>query len=155
MDWKFFVGLAGSIAAFCWSVFIWAKAQSQQRAQEDYSRKEKLYRELLISLSAFYKGGTAAGAIPFLDHVRLAWLYAPDDVVDKLYAFLDTQRSEVPEVHRNAEGQRTMAVLVAAIREDLFKTVKKESRLTASDFKHLTMTNPPPASGTWGNFGSR
>lgn len=146
MDWKFFVGLSCSIAAWCWSVFVWAKSQSQQRAQDDYNRKEKLYRELLVSVSAFYKGGTAVTAASFLEQVRLAWLYAPDEVVSKLYAFLSTQKAELPQVERDLGGQQTLAALVAAIRSDLFATVKRKSYLTAAEFQHLTAIDPPPPS---------
>ncbi len=92
MDWQFFVGVVGGIGAWCWSVFVWLKSQSQQRAQDEYNRKEKLYRELLTSLSAFYKGGKPADATQFVEQTRLAWLYAPDGVVNNLYAFLNTQQ---------------------------------------------------------------
>ena len=59
MDWQYFVGVVGGIGAWCWSVFVWLKSQSQQQAQDEYNRKEKLYRDLLTSLSAFYKGGNS------------------------------------------------------------------------------------------------
>ena len=136
MDWQFLAGVFGGILAWCWSVFVWFRSQSQQRAQVEYDRKEKLYRELLTDLSAFYKGGTA-DATPFLEQTRLAWLYAPDDVINNLYAFLNTQKPDVPKARKDSEGRRTMAKLVAAIRTDLFDTVKKTTQLSASDFQHL------------------
>ena len=136
MDWQFLVGVSGGIGAWCWTAFVWFKSQSQQRAQDEYNRKEKLYRELLTSLSAFYTGGTTAGAAQFLEQTRLAWLYAPDDVIHNLYAFLNTQKPDAPKPQKDAEGKRTMADLVAAIRTDLFDTVKKTTQLSASDFQH-------------------
>jgi len=154
MDWKFFVGLVGSVSAFCWSVFVWAKSQSQQRAQEEFTRKEKLYRELLVSVSAFYKGNTAVSSKAFLEQVRLAWLYAPDDVIAKLYRFTSTQKADLAATTQDLEGARMLAELVAAIRLDLFRTIKKQSRLTAADFQHLSALDPPrPPTGTFGTFG--
>ncbi len=138
MDWQFFVGVVGGIGAWCWSVFVWLNSQSQQRAQDEYNRKEKLYRELLTSLSAFYKGGKPADATQFVETTRLAWLYAPDDVVNNLYAFLNTQKGDVPPQQKDSEGRRTGAQLVVTIRKDLFDTVKKTTQLSASDFQHLT-----------------
>ena len=138
MDWQFLAGVFGGILAWCWSVFAWFRSQSQQRAQDEYNRKEKLYRDLLTSLSAFYKGGKPADVTQFVEQTRLAWLYAPDDVVNNLYAFLNTQKGDVPPEQKHLEGRRTMAQLVAAIRKDLFDTVKKTTQLSASDFQHLT-----------------
>ena len=103
---------------------------------------EKLYRELLTSLSAFYAGGTSAGAAQFLEQTRLAWLYAPDDVINNLYAFLNTQKPDVPKPQKDLEGRRTMASLVAAIRADLFDTVKKTTQLSAIRFPAYRV-NPP------------
>ena len=137
MDWQFLVGVSGGIGAWCWSAFVWLRSQSQQRAQDEYNRKEKLYRELLTSLPAFYKGGTPADATQFVEQTRLAWLYAPDDVINNLYAFLNTQKPDVPKPRKDSEGRRTMANLVSAIRTDLFDTVKKTTQLSASDFQHL------------------
>ena len=137
MDWQFLVGVSGGIGAWCWTAFVWLKSQSQQRVQDEYNREEKLYRELLTSLSAFYAGGTSAGAAQFLEQTRLAWLYAPDDVINNLYAFLNTQKPDVPKPQKDLEGRRTMASLVAAIRADLFDTVKKTTQLSASDFQHI------------------
>jgi hypothetical protein len=81
VDWKYIVGILGALATWIWSVFTWFRSQAAQRAQSEFNRKEGLYRELLRTVTVFYKGGPTTGVAPFLDQYRLAWLYAPDDVV--------------------------------------------------------------------------
>lgn len=92
VDWKYLVGVLGALAAWIWSVYTWHKAQEAQRDQNEYSRKEGLYRELMRTLSAFYKGGPATGTAPFLEQYRLSWLYAPDDVIQVLKDFVESQK---------------------------------------------------------------
>lgn len=50
MDWKWFITAISGILAGLSSVFVWFKSQKQQRAQDEYTHKEKLYRELLVRL---------------------------------------------------------------------------------------------------------
>jgi len=121
---------------------VWHRTQKQQRAQEDYKRKEQLYRELLKQLENFYKTSGASqkqsGIASFLQEVRLAWLYAPDNVIQALYEFLDTQREGVPDKEKNEKGSESMAKLVVAIRGDLFRTVNMNTKLTKTEFRHYT-----------------
>jgi len=141
-DWQWFVSAIGGILAWLWSVFVWHRTQKQQRAQEDYKRKEQLYRELLKQLENFYKTSGASqkqsGIASFLQEVRLAWLYAPDNVIQALYEFLDTQREGVPDKEKNEKGSESMAKLVVAIRGDLFRTVNMNTKLTKTEFRHYT-----------------
>jgi len=137
MNWELLLATVGLAAAWLGSVVSWLRAQAKKRADEEYVRKEALYRQLLTALSGFYRGGSPAGAASFLEHVRLAWLYAPDEVIRALYSFLDTQKQDISAELKNSEGKRTMAELVAAIRTDLFKTTGKKTQLTAADYEHL------------------
>jgi len=136
MDWKYAIGIGGALATWIWSVFTWLKLQAAQRAQNEFQRKEALYRELLRALTGFYRDGTDSAVALFLEHVRLAWLYAPDEVIHRLYAFLNTQRVEVPPTEKNERGKETMAEAVAAIRRDLFSTAGRTTMLTSADFGH-------------------
>jgi hypothetical protein len=58
MDWKLLLGAMGAVAAWLWSVYTWRENQALQRSQSEYQRKEQLYREMLKSMAAFYKGNT-------------------------------------------------------------------------------------------------
>ena len=136
MEWKYLLGILGAICAWIWSTYTWLKSQQEKRAQEEYQRKEALYRELLRALNVFYRDGPRVGPATFLEHVRLAWLYAPDDVVRKVNAFLDTQKATASAEERDQLGQQTMAVAVVAIRNDLFKTARRTTDLAASEFRH-------------------
>ena len=139
MDWKFLLGLIGPIGAFLWSVYTWRTNQDAQRAQNEYQRKEQLYRELLRSVTVFYKGTSPPQDTgPFLEQYRLSWLYAPDDVVRALETFLRTQKQETPATQRDEMGQKALSELVAAIRNDLFGTVRIRTKLSASDFGHYS-----------------
>ena len=127
------------IGAWIGSAISWHRSQAQKRRQDEYNRKESLYRALLGALAVFYAGRSSeGGASPFVDQVRLAWLYAPDEVMHKLYAFLNTQKEGIPASEKNEAGRRTMAEVVAAMRTDLFQTVKRETTLSADDYQHLT-----------------
>jgi len=138
MNWELLLAVVGLAGAWLGSVVSWLRSQAQRRADEEYVRREGLYLQLLTALSAFYQGGTPDGVAAFTTQTRLAWLYAPDEVIRALYAFLDTQKGDVPSERKNSEGRRTMAELVSAIRTDLFHTTGKETQLTAADYKHLT-----------------
>jgi len=137
MDWKFFLGAIGAVGAWLWSVYTWRKNQVVERAQKEYQRKEQLYREMLKSIAVFYKGANqSAGASSFLEQYRLAWLYAPDDVIRAIEKFLLTQKPDVPADQKDQLGQKALAELVATVRSDLFATAKLPTALTVADFGH-------------------
>jgi cobalamin biosynthesis protein CbiG len=103
---------------------------------------------LLRTLVTFYRSGANTGTAPLLEQYRLAWLYAPDAVVNRLCSLLETQRIDPAESHmteeqkkavaarRDEQGSRALAEAVAAMRADLFATSEKSTRLTAEDFRH-------------------
>jgi hypothetical protein len=150
VDWKYLVGILGASAAWIWSVFTWYKSQAAQRTQVEYNRKEGLYRELLRTLTVFYKGGPATGVAPFLEQYRLSWLYAPDDVVKILNSLAESLKIDPAEGQmtqeqqqrlrddRDKRGGQNLALLVAAIRSDLFGTAEKKTELSATEFGHYS-----------------
>ena len=139
MDWKFFIGVIGAVGAWLWSVYTWRKNQDVQRAQNEYQRKEQLYRELLKCMVVFYKrDGQSAGAGSFLEQYRLAWLYAPDEVIRAIEAFLITQKPDIPADQKSELGQRALAELVSSVRKDLFATAKLPTMLSSMDFGHYS-----------------
>lgn len=129
--WKFALPLFGAVIA--WFTNEWRK-----RVAEQYQRKEANYKELLRSLRGFYVGAADAQALKaeFLNQLNVSWLYCPDEVIKKGYAFLDTVHAR--QQHTDEEKEKAMGEFVAAIRKDLLsrKLVRKSS-LGASDFRHL------------------
>lgn len=129
--WKFAVPLFGAILA--WFANEWRK-----RLTDQYQRKEANYKELIKSLRGFYVGAANAQELKaeFLNQLNIAWLYCPDDVIKKGYAFLDTVHAK--QIRTDAEKEAAMGAFVAAVRMDLLsrKLVQRTS-LKAADFKHL------------------
>ena len=93
---------------------------------------------MLKSIRIFYKGNASPGAGAFLEQYRLAWLYAPDDVIRAIEAFLITQTQNVQAEQKNQLGQEALRQLVSSIRKDLFATAKLPTTLTAADFSHYS-----------------
>ena len=150
MDWKYFLGIVGAAAAWIWSVYTWHRSQAAQRAQNEYTRKEGLYRELLRTMTVLYKGGPQTGVGPFTEQYRLSWLYAPDDVVrilnsltesltiDPAEAHMPPEQRQVNAQNRDKSGAKHLALLVAAIRRDLFETAGRKTELTDVDVRHYS-----------------
>jgi hypothetical protein len=130
---KFFLPLLGAALA-------WFMNERRKRAAEEYERKEKKYSALIDSLQGFYV--TAQGnkaqelKAQFLGELNKCWLYCPDDVIRKAYAFLAT-------VHTGANAssdvkERAVGDFILAIRNDLLsRRSVRSTALTAQDFKHL------------------
>jgi hypothetical protein len=141
---KFFLPLLGAIFAWFWTIFAWFWNEQWKRAADEYVRKEKQYEALVDSLAGFYKRATE---LPedrelkgrFLQELNKCWLYCPDEVIKKAYAFLATVQTG--KVHTDAEKERALGEFMVAIRRDLLSRRRsKATRLTASDFKHLRPT---------------
>ncbi|MDD2761925.1 MAG: hypothetical protein PHH11_16730 [Methylomonas sp.] len=129
--WKFAAPLFGAI--FAWFVNEWRK-----RVWEQYQRKEESYRELLRCLRGFYIGSNNANELKaeFLSQLNRCWLYCPDDVILKGYAFLDTVHASNPSTDEVKE--KAMGDFVASIRNDLLsRKLVSSTDLTGNDFKHL------------------
>jgi hypothetical protein len=99
------------------AVFAWFANEWRKRIAEQYQRKEANYKELVRSLRGFYVGAPDAEArmLEFINQLNMAWLYCPDDVIKKGYAFLDTIRDSQPDAKKEA----AMGAFVLALRQDL------------------------------------
>jgi len=128
--WKILVPAIIAISA-------WYFNERSKRKLDEYERKEKNYKELLRTLRGFYVSGQDAELKEeFLHQVRLCWLYAPDEVIYKVYKFLSFV--EVGAIKSEEEMKRSVGELVEAIRNDLIsRKIVKESKLRAEDFKHF------------------
>lgn len=75
----------------------------------------------------------------FLYQVNLLWLYAPDNVLQTAYAFLDTVTTGASA--NDEQKLCACGALVVAVRRDLLScTVVAKSTLNARDFRHFTST---------------
>jgi len=129
--WKFALPLLGAVAA--WFLNEWRK-----RLWEQYQRKEASYKELVRCLRGFYIGINDSEKLKgeFLDQLNICWLYCPDDVIKKGYAFLDTVHAQ--QVSDDRTKEETMGDFVSSIRNDLLsRKLIRKTNLTARDFKHL------------------
>lgn len=127
--WKFSVPLFGAVVA--WLVNEWRK-----RIWEQYQRKEEGYKELLRCLKGFYVGSSAELKSEFLNQLNRCWLYCPDNVIKKGYAFLDTVHTS--SLSSDQKKEKAMGDFVAAIRSDLLsRKLVRKTLLTGEDFKHL------------------
>jgi len=128
--WKFVVPLIGAVIA--WFVNEWRK-----RLADQYVRKETNYRELLRALYGFYEGFAGANDLKqeFLKQLSTSWLYCPDDVIKKGYAFLETVHAR--ERRSDQEKEFAFGAFVLAIRQDLLsRRLVSKTALTPSDYKH-------------------
>ena len=134
--WKFVLPLLGAVIA--WYVNEWRK-----RLADQYQRKEANYKELIRALRGFYEGAANANELKleFLNQLNVSWLYCPDDVIRKGYAFLETVHAR--ERRSDSEKQRAFGAFVEAIRKDLIsRNLVHRTRLTADDFRHFVVNTP-------------
>ena len=125
----FFLPLAGAVVA-------WFVNERRRRQWEEYKRKEEHYQELIGALKGFYADTPdVAARQAFLGQVNLCWLYCPDEVIRKVYDFLDAVRvgsTASPQERNDAAG-----AFVLAIRKDLLsRRIVSQTKLTSRDFLH-------------------
>ena len=133
---KIFIPLMGAVIA-------WFANEWQKRIWEEYQRKEAKYQALLKSLEGFYTSvePTKAKQLKqiFLDNLNLCWLYCPDDVIKKAYAFLNSVHTN--EKYPDAQKEKALGELVLAVRQDLLsRKVVRNTSLKADDFEILKST---------------
>jgi len=115
----------------------WFFNQKAQFENSQYVRREEAYRQLINSLRGFYVDtNNQQLRSQFLEQVNLCWLYAPDEVIEKSYAFLATVSAG--SLATELEQQNAVGKLILAIRQNmLYKDAVTETKLTSEDFKHL------------------
>lgn len=150
--WKFAIPVFGATLA-------WLFNQWRERSREEYLRKEKLYRALVDAMQGFYQQSPTSTTIPFsttlvsagieqttqrrqefLDQLRLAWLYCPNKVIRKAYAFLDTVHAEQGSPVAHGQAELAFGEVIAAIRRDLLPSIFllwRRTKLSGADYRHL------------------
>ena len=126
---KFFIPLAGAVIA-------WIFNEKRKRAWEEYQRKEARYQELLRTMRGFYAQiNEPEKKAEFVQQLNLCWLYCPDEVIEKGYAFLNTINSAEKTL---VEKQTAHGNFVVAIRKDLLsRKITRKTKLTSRDYQHL------------------
>ena len=122
------------------AIFAWYLNELAKRKWEEYGRKEERYKELLRTLKGFYVTTLDSKLKEeFIHQVNLCWLYTPDEVIQKAYAFLDTVHTSANVQDKDKEN--AVGALVVAIRKDLLsRKMVRKTKLQASDYKHLRST---------------
>jgi len=122
------------------AIIAWYLNERAKRKWEEYGRKEERYKELLRTLKGFYlTTHDQELKKEFIHQVNLCWLYTPDEVIQKAYAFLDKVR--VGANSKDKDKESAAGALVVAIRKDLLsRKMVKKTKLQASDYKHLRST---------------
>jgi Pyruvate/2-oxoacid:ferredoxin oxidoreductase delta subunit len=122
------------------AIFAWYLNERAKRKWEEYGRKEERYKELLRTLKGFYvTTHDPKLKEEFIHQVNLCWLYTPDEVIQKAYAFLDNVCVGTNSKDKDKEG--AVGALVVAIRKDLLsRKMVKKTKLQASGYKHLRST---------------
>jgi hypothetical protein len=122
------------------AIIVWYLNERAKLKWEEYIRKEERYKELLRTLKGFYvKTHDTELKEEFIHQVNLCWLYTPDEVIQKAYAFLDKVR--VGANSKDKDKEDAAGALVASIRKDLLsRKMVNETKFQASDYKHLKST---------------
>ncbi len=114
--------------------------EKSKRRWEEYQRKEESYKKLIIALKGFYKGSNDDNLKQeFIDQANIAWLYLPDNIIRKIYHFIDTVHTDSEE-YTDKDRTKYSNELIYSLRKDLISRKRlKKTNLTASDYKHLTI----------------
>lgn len=135
---KFFIPLAGAVIA-------WFVNEYRKQKSDEYHRKEARYLELLRALKGFYVSAfsdvndSVQLKRQFLDQLDQCWLYCPDDVIKKGYAFIATVHTD--KISSDSDKEQALGEFVVAIRNDLLSHgFMRNSALKAEDFKSYYVT---------------
>ena len=118
------------IVLFTWSLNEQSKAQWEQ-----YKRKEASYVQLLKSLRGFYVSSYDLELRrKFIEELEKCWLYAPDQVIEKGYVFLNSVRKGKSKTKE--EKEKAVGEFVLAIRKDLLsRKIVDETEFEPKDFQ--------------------
>ncbi len=137
--------LSSEVVTFITAIFVaavtWLLNERSKRRHNDYIRKEERYLALISNLRGFYtQTKDKEQKFEFLDQINQCWLYCPDSVIQKGYAFLETVHTS-QELSDTAK-EKSVGELVVEIRKDLMPRkfgILKQTNLKSDDFKHLTV----------------
>lgn len=121
------------------AVAAWSANEYQRRVDDAQRNKVAQYTALVRSLQGFYAELQDRDLKrKFVDELQLCWLYCPDEVIRKGYAFTDTVM--VGAQPSSEEMRKAAGEFVAAIREDLLsRDSVEDTGLKGSDYLHLVV----------------
>ena len=137
-EWiNFVIPVAGVVVPLAVGILLWWLNERSKLNWEKHIRKEDRYRGFLESIHGFYitsqneeiTSQNKERKDKFLQDLKLAWLYCPDDVIKAGNAFLETVATGTR--YSNEEKERTLAEFVIACRRDLHG----ETELTVEDHR--------------------
>ena len=124
---------------------VWLFNKRVKREAEEYTRREKKYEALIEALEGFYVHVASEQQrardlkTQFLRELNKMWLYCPDKIIVKAYAFLALVHTK--QKASDEDKERAVGELIMEIRRDLLsRKVVKKTKLTPSNFKHLRVT---------------
>ncbi|MEX0739050.1 MAG: hypothetical protein WD071_06895 [Pseudohongiella sp.] len=126
------------------ALLAWLGNEWRKRQWEEYQRKEVRYQELIKALKGFYLSAWSPDESKimknhFIDQLNLCWMYCPDEIIFKAYAFIDTAHTS--GTCSDEEKELALGELILAIRKDLIsKKVLSNTQLKSEDFRILTST---------------
>ena len=100
--------------------------------------KKRTTKSWCVAYKGFYVEAGDADRLKaeFLDQLNQCWLYCPDEVIRKGYAFLDTVHARQRQPDEAKE--KAMGDFVVSIRRDLLsRKLIRSTALTEADFRHL------------------
>ena len=122
-DWLKIIPLASVIVPLTSAIFVWWLNERSKLKWEKHIRKEKRYRGFLESIHGFYvTSQDEEEKEKFLQELRLAWLYCPDDVIKAGNDFLGTVATGGQSSDEVKE--RALAEFDIALRRDLYGKTK-------------------------------
>jgi hypothetical protein len=130
-EWVPLVTAATTVFSAIFALVSWKGSLNEHRRREEYSRKQEHYEKIVTELQALYRSNNPAEKEKFVQTVRVAWVYCPDEVIDRLNAALDAISTKKPLDPQ----QEALGDAVAAMRKDL---MQGDTKLTGRDFRHLT-----------------
>lgn len=119
------------------AIAAWYFNERSKRVWEEYIRKENNYKQLLIALKGFFVATQSKQLRDeFLQQVDLCWLYCPDEVIQKAYAFLDSVHTE--STSGTEVSEKAMGDLIAAVRADMLtRKVVRHTSLRGANFRRF------------------
>ena len=117
------------------AIVVWSLNEYAKLKWEKHKRKEDRYKGFLESVGGFYVSSQDSRQKErFIQELRLAWLYCPDEVIKTADAFLDAVTTGAGTT--DADKEQTLADFELALRRDLYGKTK----LTIRDLRSYRST---------------
>jgi len=129
--------LSGVLGVTLATLVQWLLFTREKRRWHVFSRKEELYAKMIDLTKGFYTASYDATQIDtFVRMIRLLWLYAPDNVIEKAYGFTNSVHTQ--QKCSDDEKNAALGDFICALRKDMNnKKIVKRTKLTPENFQHI------------------